>query len=286
MAGLQPFEAQVEAIRGAFEDLREKRARSIVILERMAAAGAGIGEAELDLENAHVGDAVREQETTVTMAAQLVVGLDNATKTIATDFDGMKRFTRLETFVGQFSRQRARRMRHRRMQEQSLLAGLEDLLSKSETILRLLGEQRVIAGEQHRRAEAGLAQTIERRKQTARLLDTPPHGAGEEERFAEELLLERSTSMSRAMVDSLNDGIAALQTLLHKLTIDRQQRLLLCRAVEGWGFGSLGPGVAGEGQAASRGVQAARDVRRRKALADDAFARRFVSLLEKHDASG
>lgn len=285
MARLQLFDAKVERVRAAFEDLRREMAHAIDLLGRIASAETAIDEAELDIENSRVAEVVRHQEAILATAADLVLLLDEATGDTAVAFDGMKRFTRFEHFVSFFSMRKARRMRHVRMAEQSFSASLGDLLSKSGAILHLLEGERALARDAQQKAEAGLVRLIERRKGTARLLDLQAAQAGDAGLFAEEALLERSTSMSRTLVESLNDRLASLQTLLAKLAVDGRQRLLLCRAVEGWGLAGVGPEVGGDVHAAGAGGEA-RDILRRKARSDDAFARRFGGVLEKHGASG
>ncbi len=286
MAKLELFDRRVETVRVALGDLREETAQSTAALARIAAAESRMEDDELDADAARLAQTIRRQEAIVATVAELVFGLDQATKAIAAEFEAMKRFTRLERFVAFFSARKAARMRHLRTMEHSLAARLEDLLSKSDAILRLIEEDRAFFAEQQQRAEGDLVRLIERRKGTARLLDLAARQPDESGLFAEDALLERATSIFRAQVESLNDGIAAMQTLLNKLSIDGLQRGFLRQAVEGWGFGGFTPGVASEIHAASRGAQAAREIRRRKTHADDAFARRFASLLEKHDASG
>jgi hypothetical protein len=50
--------------------------------------------------------------------------------------------------------------------------------------------------------------------------------------LAESQTLERYTSMFQTFVDSLNNQIAAQNTLINKLTIDTEQRIVLYKALE------------------------------------------------------
>ena len=56
--------------------------------------------------------------------------------------------------------------------------------------------------------------------------------AKEQELLAESQTLERYTSMFQTFVDSLNNQIAAQNTLINKLTIDTEQRIVLYKALE------------------------------------------------------
>ncbi len=139
--------------------------------------------------------------------------------------------------------------------------------------------------------------------------------AKEQELLAESQTLERYTSMFQTFVDSLNNQIAAQNTLINKLTIDTEQRIVLYKALEdslktaaqqevAHRINTLGSQVdtaaeetmAGIGAAAQRHIGdllemheknmvATQDIQRRKKLADDAFARRFQSVLDKHNAA-
>jgi len=139
--------------------------------------------------------------------------------------------------------------------------------------------------------------------------------AKEQELLAESQTLERYTSMFQTFVDSLNNQIAAQNTLINKLTIDTEQRIVLYKSLEdslktaaqqdvAHKINTLGSQVdntaeetmAGIGAAAQKHIGdllemheknmvATADIQRRKKLADDAFARRFEDVMKKHDAS-
>ncbi|MCV0397361.1 MAG: hypothetical protein K5872_16050 [Rhizobiaceae bacterium] len=139
--------------------------------------------------------------------------------------------------------------------------------------------------------------------------------AKEQELLAESQTLERYTSMFQTFVDSLNNQIAAQNTLINKLTIDTEQRIVLYKALEdslktaaqqdvAHKINTLGSRVdttaeetmAGIGAAAQKHIGdllemheknmvATADIQRRKKLADDAFARRFDEVLRKHNAA-
>jgi hypothetical protein len=139
--------------------------------------------------------------------------------------------------------------------------------------------------------------------------------AKEQELLAESQTLERYTSMFQTFVDSLNNQIAAQNTLINKLTIDTEQRIVLYKALEdslktaaqqdvAHRINTIGSQVdtaaettmAGIGAAAQKHIGdllelheknmvATADIQRRKKLADDAFARRFDEVMKKHNAA-
>jgi len=138
--------------------------------------------------------------------------------------------------------------------------------------------------------------------------------AKEQELLAESQTLERYTSMFQTFVDSLNNQIAAQSTLINKLTIDTEQRIVLYKSLEdslktaaqqdvAHKINTLGSKVdtaaeetmAGIGAAAQKHIgdllemheksmTSTQDIQRRKKLADDAFARRFSDVMEKHNS--
>jgi hypothetical protein len=139
--------------------------------------------------------------------------------------------------------------------------------------------------------------------------------AKEQELLAESQTLERYTSMFQTFVDSLNNQLAAQNTLINKLTIDTEQRIVLYKALEdslktaaqqdvAHKINTLGSQVdtaaeetmAGIGAAAQKHIGdllemheknmlSTQDIQRRKKLADDAFARRFQTVLDKHNSA-
>lgn len=139
--------------------------------------------------------------------------------------------------------------------------------------------------------------------------------AREQELLAGSQTLERYTSMFQTFVDSLNNQMAAQSTLINKLNIDTEQRVVLYKSLEdslktasqqevAHKINTLGSKVdtaaeqtmAGIGAAAQshiadllelheKNMVSSQEIQRRKKLADDAFARRFGTVLEQHEAS-
>jgi len=139
--------------------------------------------------------------------------------------------------------------------------------------------------------------------------------AKEQELLAESQTLERYTSMFQTFVDSLNNQLAAQQTLINKLQIDTEQRVVLYKALEdslktaaqqdvAHKINTLGNKVdtaaeetmAGIGAAAQshigdllemheKNMISTKDIQRRKKLADEAFSRRFEEVLKKHNSA-
>lgn len=138
--------------------------------------------------------------------------------------------------------------------------------------------------------------------------------AKEQELLAESQTLERYTSMFQTFVDSLNNQMAAQRTLINKLEIDTEQRIVLYKALEdslktaaqqdvAHRINTIGSQVDTAAETTMAGIGAASqahigdlleaheqnmvtsaEIQRKKKLADDAFARRFGEVMRKHDA--
>ena len=357
MASLQNFDAEIEKTRQVVEDMKSKIEQSGVVLEDFAKADKEIGDADFDIENARIQDVIQQQKVMESNIADLIIGLEDATNVFGSEFESMKSYTAWEKFIGIFSKQNMQRMRTDRVRNMSLAGNLQELLTKSDTIVGILKGQKEILDERYSTSEASLVKVIERRKTTMDSLEatqkrieelnpllldmenqiaastnqkqrTTLEGkrsklateyneaqAKEQELLAESQTLERYTSMFQTFVDSLNNQIAAQNTLINKLTIDTEQRIVLYKALEdslktaaqqdvAHKINTLGSRVdtaaeetmAGVGAAAQKHIgdllemhegnmRATQDIQRRKKLADDAFARRFEDVMKKHNAA-
>src|SRR6218665_1662278 len=103
--------------------------------------------------------------------ADLIIGLEDATNVFGSEFESMKSYTGYEKFIGIFSKQKMQRMRTDRVRNMSLAGNLQELLSKSDTIVGILKEQRIILDQRYKSSETSLVQVIERRKLTVANLE-------------------------------------------------------------------------------------------------------------------
>ena len=357
MATLQNFDAEIAKTKQVVEEMRSKIEQSGTVLDKIARTDDKIGASDFDIENARIEDVLKQQKVMEGNIADLIIGLEDATNVFGTEFESMKSFTGWESFIGIFSPASKQRMRTERVRNMSLAGNLQELLSKSDTIVGILKAQKQVLEQRYATSETSLAQVIERRKATIEnltavqkrieevnpmLLDienriaastsqtdrTQLEGersklateynekqAKEQELLAESQTLERYTSMFQTFVDSLNNQIAAQNTLINKLTIDTEQRIVLYKALEdslktaaqqevAHKINTLGSKVDNTAEETMAGIGAAAqkhigdllelheknmvstaDIQRRKKLADDAFARRFDEVMRKHNAS-
>ena len=109
---------------------------------------------------------IKQQKVMESNIADLIIGLEDATNMFGTEFENMKSFTGWETFVGMFSDESKQRMRTDRVRNMSLAGNLQELLSKSDTIVGILKAQKDVLADRYKTSETSLSTVIERRKGT------------------------------------------------------------------------------------------------------------------------
>ncbi len=357
MIETQKLDQEIEKTKGMMEEMRSKISASDTLLDKIAQHGETIGEVDFDIENARIEDVLEQQKTMEANIADLIIGLEDVTNSFGSEFQSMQEFSVSETLVGWFSENKAKSMRNDRVRTTSLAGNLQDLLGKSNVIVRILKDQKAILEERYATSEVSLKTVIERRQvvteelkakqdrieelnpllldienqiaastdqtertrlegeRSAMATEYNESQAKEQELLAASQTLERYTSMFQTFVDSLNNQIAAQNTLINKLSIDTEQRVVLYKSLEdslktaaqqevAHQINTLGSKVdtaaeetmAGIGAAAQshiadllelheKNMVSTEEIQRRKKLADDAFARRFSEVLDKHETA-
>ena len=166
MADIRALDAEIEKTRSAVDDMRSKIEASGVVLEKMSEADAQLGDPQFDIENARIQDVLRQQRMMETNIADLIIGLEDATNVFGAEFESMKGYSGMESFIAIFSKSRAQRMRSDRVRNMSLSGNLQELLQKSDTITGILKDQKNILDSRYKTSEASLIKVIERRKVT------------------------------------------------------------------------------------------------------------------------
>ena len=138
-------------VRESQEKVAKSQAEIQAVTGRIEAARARIeaGEAtEIDIENATLEDVHAHTEVMNANIAELIMGLDDVTSGFSRDFDEMRNKTGWESFVGIFSRGKSDSMRQERVRAANIDDKLQDLISKSDTIVKLLQNQLSLLEEQ------------------------------------------------------------------------------------------------------------------------------------------
>ncbi|NVL00394.1 hypothetical protein, partial [Ruegeria pomeroyi] len=154
--------------------VRESQAQIEGVTSRIEAARAKIGtaEADIDIENATLEDVHAHTEVMNANIAELIMGLDDVTSAFSKDFDEMRSKTGWESFVGIFSSGKSESMRQERMRTANIDDKLQDLVAKSDVIVKLLQGQLTVLEEQREKVETNLTGTLDDREFTVQELET------------------------------------------------------------------------------------------------------------------
>ena len=126
----------------------------------------------VDIENASLEDVHAHTELMNANIAELIMGLDDVTSAFSKDFDEMRSKTTMESVVGWFSGNKSDSMREERMRSASVDDKLQDLISKSDVITRLLQGQLATLNEQKTKVETNLTGTLDEREMTVGELES------------------------------------------------------------------------------------------------------------------
>ncbi len=129
-------------------------------------------DADIDIENATLADVHAHTELMNANIADLIMGLDDVTAGFSKDFDEMRNKTGMETFIGIFSRAKADSMRQERIRTASVDEKVQDLISKSDTIVKLLEGQLAELEVQKEKVSTNLTETLDERETTVGALET------------------------------------------------------------------------------------------------------------------
>jgi len=123
-------------------------------------------DAMIDIENASLEDVHAHTDVMNANIAELIMGLDDVTAAFSKDFDEMRNKTGWESFVGIFAGAKSDAMRQERVRTAPIDDKLQDLISKSDVITKLLQGQLGVLNDQKTKVEANLAETLDEREFT------------------------------------------------------------------------------------------------------------------------
>ncbi|WBU57450.1 hypothetical protein [Paracoccus sediminicola] len=149
---------------------QQKMAEVTSQLDR-AGTETGVAEPGIDIANATLADVNAHTETMNANIAELIMGLDDVTAGFSKDFEEMRSKTGWESFVGIFARGKAESMRQERLRTASIDDKLQDLISKSDVITRLLQDQLAQLNDQKAKVETNLTGTLSEREATVDTLE-------------------------------------------------------------------------------------------------------------------
>ncbi len=158
------FDAQIEASKKQVAQAQSKISEITSRIDRVREKLKAGEEIELDIENATLEDVHAHTEAMNANIAELIMGLDDVTAGFSREFNEMRDKTGWESFVGIFSKAKAESMRAERIRAASVDDKLQDLISKSDVIVKLLEGQLAVLNEQKEKVSANLADTLDERE--------------------------------------------------------------------------------------------------------------------------
>lgn len=150
---------------------QDKIAEMTAVLDR-ATARADAATLPVDVANATLADVHAHTEAMNGNIAELIMGLDDVTAGFSKDFEELRSKTGWESFVGIFASGKSEAMRQERLRSASIDDKLQDLISKSDTITRLLQGQLDLLNDQKAKVEANLSATLTEREETVATLES------------------------------------------------------------------------------------------------------------------
>jgi hypothetical protein len=224
-AQIRESQEQVAAAQGKIAELTGR----IETARQKMEAGT---DASIDIENATLADVHQHTDLMNANIAELIMGLDDVTSAFSKDFDEMRSKTGWESFVGIFSQSRADAMRQERMRMASIDDKLQDLIAKSDVIVRLLENQLTMLNEQKAKVEGNLSSTLVDREETVGALEAV---RAEVMALDPKIIdLENRISMEQdaAARTRLETELATLNTRYNALVQDEQVKLAKSQTLE------------------------------------------------------
>lgn len=190
------------------------------------------GEAAIDIENATLDDVHRHTDLMNANIAELIMGLDDVTEGFSKDFDEMRSKTGMESFIGIFSNAKSEAMRQERMRTASIDDKLQDLIAKSDVIVKLLQGQLDLLNGQKASVEANLSATLTEREDTVGALESVRKEIAAMDPRIIELENKISVEQDAAARTKLETELAEMNTRYNALVQDEQVKLAKSQTLE------------------------------------------------------
>ncbi|OYX22516.1 MAG: hypothetical protein B7Z10_13145 [Rhodobacterales bacterium 32-66-7] len=220
-------------IRDSQAQVAEAQAKIAAITARIEAARTKLDQGtELDVENATLQDVRQHTDLMNANIAELIMGLDDVTAGFSKDFDEMRTKTGMESFIGIFSRGKSESMRQERMRSASVDDKLQDLIAKSDVIVKLLQGQLDLLNVQKGKVEGNLAATLTEREETVGALEAVRAEIAAMDPKLIELENRIAVEQDAAARTKLETELAGLNAQHNALVQDEQVKLAKSQTLE------------------------------------------------------
>ena len=224
------FDAQ---IRESQEQVAAAQSKISEITSRIEAARSKLDEGiNIDVENATLEDVHAHTELMNANIADLIMGLDDVTAGFSKDFDEMRNKTGMETFIGIFSKAKADSMRQERIRAASVDEKVQDLISKSDVIVKLLEGQLAELNVQKEKVSVNLSETLDDRELTVGELETLRAEILDMDPKIIELENKISVEQDAAARTKLETELAELNSRYNEMVQEEQVKLAKSQTLE------------------------------------------------------
>jgi peptidoglycan hydrolase CwlO-like protein len=225
------FDAQIKASQ---DQVAAAQAKISAITGAIDAARAKLdaGEVAVDIENATLEDVHKHTDLMNANIAELIMGLDDVTAGFSKDFNDMRSKTGMENLIGFFSNAKSESMRQERMRTASIDSKLQDLIGKSDIIVRLLQGQLDLLNVQKGKVEVNLGDTLTERETTVATLESVRAEVAALDPKIIELENRISVEQDAGARTKLETELAALNGRYNALVQDEQVQLAKSQTLE------------------------------------------------------
>lgn len=224
------FDAQIQESQ---KQVAEAQAKISAVTAQIETARTKLDQGlSIDVENATLDDVNKHTEVMNANIAELIMGLDDVTAGFSKDFDEMRSKTGMESFVGIFSTAKSESMRQERLRTASIDDKLQDLIAKSDVIVRLLQGQLDLLNTQKSRVEVNLGDTLSQREGAVTALEATRAEITAIDPKIIELENKISVEQDAAARTKLETDLAELNARYNALVQDEQVHLAKSQTLE------------------------------------------------------
>ena len=226
------FASQVEVSQSEVAAAQSKIAELTSRIETARSKMKAGDDIAMDIENATLDDVHTHTDVMNANIAELIMGLDDVTAAFSKDFDEMRSKTGWESVVGIFAKAKSESMRQERIRTASIDDKLQDLITKSDVIVKLLQGQLDMLETQKIRVEGNLSETLDERELTVEQLTTLQADIQAMDPKIISLENQIASETDAAKRTALETELAALNSAYNQMVQDEQVKLANSQTLE------------------------------------------------------
>ncbi len=226
------FASQVEVSQSEVAAAQTKIAELTSRIETARSKMKAGDDIAMDIENATLDDVHTHTDVMNANIAELIMGLDDVTAAFSKDFDEMRSKTGWESVVGIFARGKSESMRQERIRTASIDDKLQDLITKSDVIVKLLQGQLDMLETQKISVEGNLSETLDERELTVEQLTTLRADIQAMDPKIITLENQIASETDAAKRTTLETELAAVNSTYNQMVQDEQVKLAQSQTLE------------------------------------------------------